>query len=946
MKKHCYAFIFFILFSLPTVFSQNKYPASSSADDVIRTIRVKDGITLADFLDITGLRSQSTDINVGIEPEGDYMGRAVFSPDGSKVFIVTGYTKNVTVYDFETMTTTVIGDLDNYPADIAVTDDYAIVGCLGNVVDVVNLSDYSIEEAFAYSGYGQAVAVETSPDGNYAYVAFDISHYLAKIDLVNMQIENTFYDFPVKLLTFSWITTGGRTSFQFSRFTVSPDGEYLIVGDDDNSVLFISTEAGTVDYTVSGIPKCNVVGLSGDGNKTIAVSYDQSNSQFKVFQIDNASHTITGSVEITGYTLGTYEVGVNYDGSKAYLGVSNNSSVLVRFNSSDFTAYNQYSRPFWISTSPDHNYVVHGQFNFAVFDFATETFTDNHPGEYQYCGAVSPVDFKLVGYDPLRYEGVHFYDCTDPENIDYKGKALAGKIPEGDTPYRIAITPDGTKAVTVNGISETMSVINLETCEVDTIIDMGENCWEVAITHDSQWAVLGGYDLNTIKIVNLNTYEFVKSLYTGARPMMIQISPDDQYAYIGNLKGNSVSIVRLDGENSQVLKTIPTGVIGISYAAFGVKSGVELDPTGKYLLVAASFDNKVQVIDVDQQQIVADLTVGNFPLQIAFDSTGEYAAITNMNDNTFSIIHVDGAASSVTGTFSSGGQRPLRLAYNPGTDEFGIINYDSKTIANVDAHTGALKSIDNYSAYGTPMQIRYDTENNALALIMGSGDDESLFVKNMEESVELNGTPTYFSYCPEKNAVGVCMPDNDIMTYIEYNPAPIANFTADNTEIEAGFSVQFTDLSQNDPTSWLWVFEGGIPDTSYEQNPVVEYDSVGTFDVSLTASNDYGSDTKIREDYIHVDVYPFIDDDGTMTGISVYPNPFTDKIFILINEKLTTDMHVAVFGPVGRMLVSRTLGSELNEINMQTFAPGTYILKFTFGNQHKTIKLIKKPVGK
>lgn len=942
MKKRLCLFIFLAAFLPFCVFAQTDYPASQTADNELITIPVDNGKSLSDFMDLNAFRSQVTDINVGIDPEGDYMLRSVFSTDGSKVFLVTGYTDNITVYDFENMTTTVIGDLFNYPADIAVTDDYAVVGCLGSVIYVIDLSDNSIAETFAYSGDGQAVVVETSPDGNYAYVAFDVTDQLTKIDLNNLEIDNTFNNFPVKLLTFSWLATGGRTTFQYSRFVVSPDGGHLIVGDDDNSVLFVSTINGAVDYTISGIPKCNVVGLSGDGSKTIAVSYNSTNSELKVFQIDNMTHTVTGSIDITGYTLGTYEVGVNYDGTKAYLGISNNSSCLVRFNSSDFVIYNQHLRPFWIGTSPDHNYAVHGQYNFAVFDFENETFTDNYPGFSQSFGAVSPVDFKLIGYDPLRYEGVYFYDCSDPENIVYNGKSLAGKIPEGDTPYRVAVSPDGTKAVSVNGISETISIINLQTYTVDTVMDMGENCWEVAITHDSKWAILGGYDLNTIKIVNLQTLEFVKSVYTGSRPMMLQISPDDNYVYVGNLKGNSVSIVRLDGENSEVLKTIPTGVIGISYAAFGVKSGVELDPTGKYLLVAASFNNKVQVIDVEQQQVVTNLPVGTFPLQIAFDSTGEYAAVTNMNSNNFSIIHVDGAASSVVGTFSSGGQFPLRLAYNPVTNEFGIINYTSKTVVNVDAQTGSINSTDHYAAFGTPMQIKYDTEGKPLVLTMGDPNMESQLVKDLSETVELPDVPTYFGYCPEKNSVVVCMPGNDHISYIEYNPAPVADFIADVTEIETGQSVEFTDLSQNDPTSWLWYFEGGTPDTSYEQNPAVLYDSVGLFDVSLTASNDYGSDTKIKEDYIQVDVYPFVNDDGTLTELSVYPNPFSDNIYLRMECKPKDKIFVSLFSSNGRMLISTEFKDEVNEIDVKELTPGIYFLKIITGDQRWNLKLIKK----
>lgn len=82
--------------------------------------------------------------------------------------------------------------------------------------------------------------------------------------------------------------------------------------------------------------------------------------------------------------------------------------------------------------------------------------------------------------------------------------------------------------------------------------------------------------------------------------------------------------------------------------------------------------------------------------------------------------------------------------------------------------------------------------------------------------------------------------------------APVAAFTADHTEITAGGSVNFTDLSTHHPTAWAWTFEGGIPATSDVQHPVVNYPDSGRFSVSLTVSNTGGSDTKNLSGYIHV----------------------------------------------------------------------------------------------
>ncbi len=81
---------------------------------------------------------------------------------------------------------------------------------------------------------------------------------------------------------------------------------------------------------------------------------------------------------------------------------------------------------------------------------------------------------------------------------------------------------------------------------------------------------------------------------------------------------------------------------------------------------------------------------------------------------------------------------------------------------------------------------------------------------------------------------------------------PVANFSASTTNVIIGGSVTFTDQSSNGPTSWNWTFTGGTPASSTDQNPVVTYNTAGTYEVSLTATNALGSDTKTELNYITV----------------------------------------------------------------------------------------------
>lgn len=79
---------------------------------------------------------------------------------------------------------------------------------------------------------------------------------------------------------------------------------------------------------------------------------------------------------------------------------------------------------------------------------------------------------------------------------------------------------------------------------------------------------------------------------------------------------------------------------------------------------------------------------------------------------------------------------------------------------------------------------------------------------------------------------------------------PTADFIANRTNINAGDTVTFTDLSTGSPTSWSWNF--GDNGTSAQKNPSHVYSAEGTFTVTLTATNIGGSAVKARSNYITV----------------------------------------------------------------------------------------------
>ncbi len=110
-------------------------------------------------------------------------------------------------------------------------------------------------------------------------------------------------------------------------------------------------------------------------------------------------------------------------------------------------------------------------------------------------------------------------------------------------------------------------------------------------------------------------------------------------------------------------------------------------------------------------------------------------------------------------------------------------------------------------------------------------------------TVSLTVTNAFGSDSETKNGyINVTAPSND---------PPVANFSGSPTTGFEPLTVDFTDLSTYGPTTWSWNFGDGVG-TSTQQHPSYTYSSFGTYTVSLTVTNAYGSDTKTELDYITV----------------------------------------------------------------------------------------------
>lgn len=88
---------------------------------------------------------------------------------------------------------------------------------------------------------------------------------------------------------------------------------------------------------------------------------------------------------------------------------------------------------------------------------------------------------------------------------------------------------------------------------------------------------------------------------------------------------------------------------------------------------------------------------------------------------------------------------------------------------------------------------------------------------------------------------------------------PVAMAAADIQTINLvadcdGDSIHFVDHStvRMASATWQWTFEGGTPATSTAMNPVIAYNQMGMFDVTLIVTDAFGADTVVLSDFITV----------------------------------------------------------------------------------------------
>jgi len=158
----------------------------------------------------------------------------------------------------------------------------------------------------------------------------------------------------------------------------------------------------------------------------------------------------------------------------------------------------------------------------------------------------------------------------------------------------------------------------------------------------------------------------------------------------------------------------------------------------------------------------------------------------------------------------------------------------------------------------------------------------------------------------------------------------VADFSANTYLIPIGGTIDFQDLSAGKPNKWHWYFQGGKPGESMEQNPSgILFERFGAMNVKLVISNEYNSDSIVKEEFIDVRAV-------------LSPNPCKGVVNILTDKNNESKITIDVFdfqGKIAQHFEYSGSTSENYSITLPSYG-NLFFIRMTQGEQVQTHKVV------
>jgi len=222
--------------------------------------------------------------------------------------------------------------------------------------------------------------------------------------------------------------------------------------------------------------------------------------------------------------------------------------------------------------------------------------------------------------------------------IDLESGEEVARVPTGEGPHEVAVSPDGSTAVVGNygtqgNPGKTLTVIDVPSASVVKTIELGEysrphgieylsDGRRVAVTVEAQKALL---------LVDVPSGAIIEAIETGQDVShMVALTPDEKRAFVANI--GSGSMTAIDLEKGAFIANVPTGE--------GAE-GITVSTDGRFVWVTNRGADTVSVIDTRSLEVVKTLPSASFPIRAEATPDGQWVLVSNARSDELAVFNAE-----------------------------------------------------------------------------------------------------------------------------------------------------------------------------------------------------------------------------------------------------------------------------------------------------------------
>jgi YVTN family beta-propeller protein len=309
------------------------------------------------------------------------------------------------------------------------------------------------------------------------------------------------------------------------------------------------------------------------------------------------------------------------------------------------------------------------------------------------------------------------------------------------SPIALALSSDGSRLLTANQTSNSVSLVDLREGRVLDEIETGEKPAGVALAPDGKRGVVAhwyGYDVAVLD-VGSDRLKVAGRIEVGPEPRGVAVARDGKTAYVA--VGASNEVVRVD-----LIERKVTGRLAVGREP----RGLALSPDGTRLLVGNARSKNLSVIATESWKVEATLPVDGENLrQVTVSADSKTGYVANMKNRGFATTRNNIDVGWVLG------QRVTKVALD-GSEPYESLSIDPRGKAASDAHGVALSGDGNLLAVscgGTHEVMLFQTGPKHLPWRSGGSRDvlavELLKNDGRFRRVALGGRPTELAFADD-----------------------------------------------------------------------------------------------------------------------------------------------------------------------------------------------------